>query len=486
MQRTITWAHTCEVADPWNWLGNGDLLMTDGYSFPSDAAAQVNFIRQLADASIVGLALGEGFAAPPLTAEAIAAADSIDFPILMTARNVPFVTIARLVAEASSGRAHSRAAKVLRLYDVLRRTHQGAMVDDLLERLGGELHASLHVIELRTGSSLLPAPTGLPPEVREAALKRAQSEKGRLPAFNRLADDHVSALLVPVGTRGSAGLVVRAWPEGEVPDLLLTQHAAMIVELEVERRAAQASRIRARGADLTRRMLDGTITPEAAASQIRLHRLGDGPWRVTLWQEENDDHSTHPRAIGLAEGLEYVQWPHLHLPVGELHLIVVDDDRFLAGLELDFVDATVGASQPVASLTRLSDAFREAQWALESARAASVQSAIYGSHGSYFMPNTVAEGEAAVQRLLGPIIKYDEEHGANLLGSLQVYFEVNRSWQEGARRLGIHKQTLVYRLKKIEEMTGADLRDFGVQAELYLALRTRQLLSTTGRGALGG
>ncbi|MEP9362762.1 PucR family transcriptional regulator [Nocardioides sp. CN2-186] len=478
MQRSITWAHTCEVSDPWNWLGSGDLLMTDGYSFPADPAAQVHFIRQLADASIVGLALGEGFVAPPLTTEAISAADSMGFPVLMTVRSVPFVTVARLVAEANSGRAHSRAARVLRLYDILRRTHQGASADDLLERLGRELHAHLHVISLRTGRSLLPGPTELPPGVKEAALERAKAQDGRLSAFNRLTAADVSALLVPIGTQGTAGLVVRDQPGEETPDLLLTQHAGMIVELEVERRAAQASRLRARGADIARRMLDGTIAPEAAAKQMRLHGLGDGPWRVTVWRESSEGNPGRVHSIRLAEGLEYASWPHLHLPVGELHLIVVDDDRFLAGLELDFAEATVGASQPVASLARLSDAFREAQWALESARAGSVQSAVYGTHGSYFMPNTVAEGEAAVQRLLGPIIEYDEAHGANLLGSLQVYFEVNRSWQEGARRLGIHKQTLVYRLKKVEEMTGADLRDFGVQAELYLALRTRQLLNT--------
>jgi len=93
------------------------------------------------------------------------------------------------------------------------------------------------------------------------------------------------------------------------------------------------------------------------------------------------------------------------------------------------------------------------------------------------MPSTVAEGQFAVQRLLGALIAYDDEHDSELIRSLEVYFEANRSWQEGARRLGIHKQTLVYRLHKVEELTGTDLRDFGVQAELYLALRTLRLLT---------
>jgi purine catabolism regulator len=57
-----------------------------------------------------------------------------------------------------------------------------------------------------------------------------------------------------------------------------------------------------------------------------------------------------------------------------------------------------------------------------------------------------------------------------------VYFDANRSWQEGANRLGIHKQTLVYRIRRIEELTGRKLGDIKDQTEMYLALRTWQLL----------
>ena len=33
-QREITWAHVCELADPWNWLGDGALVMTTGLDIP--------------------------------------------------------------------------------------------------------------------------------------------------------------------------------------------------------------------------------------------------------------------------------------------------------------------------------------------------------------------------------------------------------------------------------------------------------------------
>ena len=477
--REVTWAHTCEVADPWNWLGRGDLLMTDGYSFPADPGGQTHFVRQLAEADIAGLALGEGFVAPPLTHEVIETANDLGFPILQTARSVPFVTIARMVADATStGQGNSRASRVLRLYDLLRRSHRQQTDEDLLDLFAIELRADVHVIELSRGRELLPTKNALADSLRRTALTRASAQGGQLSAFNRLRDQDASALLVPVGTRDTAALIVRARSSHEVPDLVLAQHAAMIAELEVERRAARTARVRTKAAELVRQMLDSSIDPDAALAQLRAHGLGEGPWTVMAWHQPgllplNGDATASP----LLDDLAFVPWPYLHLPLEDTHLIVVQHARYQAGLGLDLCDATVGASQPLSAIARFADAFREARWALESARQAGGGLAEYGSHGSYFMPNTVAEGEVAVRRLLGPVIDYDQERDAQLMTSLQVYFEVNRSWQAGSRRLGIHKQTLVYRLKKIEELTGADLRDFGVQAELYLALRTWRLLN---------
>jgi purine catabolism regulator len=481
LYREIAWAHTCEVADPWNWLGSGDLLMTDGYSFPPEPDAQARFIQELSAANIAGLALGEGFVAPPLTPKAIEVADELGFPILQTARSVPFVTIARIVAEAAStGQANSRAARVLRLYDILRRNQRPRPGDELLDLLGAELRADLHVFDLAQGRELLPSHSQLPASLRRRALERASEQGGQLSAFNRLTDDGSSALLVPVGTRNAAALIVRARAPHDAPDLVLAQHAAMIAELEVERRAARAARTRARGADLARRMLEGSVEPDSARHQLRSHGLGDGPWTVTAWAEGAPQGSASGGSSSkLDDALAFVSWPHLHTFIEDTHLILVEHDRLESGLGLDDVDVdvTMGASQPFSTMARFADAFREARWALESARQAGIPAAVYGAHGSYFMPNTVAEGELAVRRLLGPVLDYDIANDAQLMRSLQVYFEVNRSWQAGARRLGIHKQTLVYRLKKIEELTGADLRDFGVQAELFLALRTWQLLN---------
>ena len=36
MKNTVLWAHVCELADPTQWLGEGDLLMTTGIGIPAE------------------------------------------------------------------------------------------------------------------------------------------------------------------------------------------------------------------------------------------------------------------------------------------------------------------------------------------------------------------------------------------------------------------------------------------------------------------
>lgn len=35
LDRRVRWAQTSEIADPWNWLGHDELLMTVGLNLPA-------------------------------------------------------------------------------------------------------------------------------------------------------------------------------------------------------------------------------------------------------------------------------------------------------------------------------------------------------------------------------------------------------------------------------------------------------------------
>lgn len=63
------------------------------------------------------------------------------------------------------------------------------------------------------------------------------------------------------------------------------------------------------------------------------------------------------------------------------------------------------------------------------------------------------------QEVIEPLHTYDHKHHMDMVSSLFVYFEENCNAAKTAKRLFVHRNTLDYRLKKIEEITGRNLDD---------------------------
>jgi purine catabolism regulator len=76
--------------------------------------------------------------------------------------------------------------------------------------------------------------------------------------------------------------------------------------------------------------------------------------------------------------------------------------------------------------------------------------------------------------VLGPIERH--RGSAELLRSLEEFIEHNGHWEAAARALFCHRQTLRYRIGRIETLTGRDLKAARDRIEFWLALRGRELL----------
>ena len=54
---------------------------------------------------------------------------------------------------------------------------------------------------------------------------------------------------------------------------------------------------------------------------------------------------------------------------------------------------------------------------------------------------------------------------------------INARWETAAAELSVHRHTLRYRMRKVEELTGRDLASSLDRMEFWLALRARDLLA---------
>jgi sugar diacid utilization regulator len=77
--------------------------------------------------------------------------------------------------------------------------------------------------------------------------------------------------------------------------------------------------------------------------------------------------------------------------------------------------------------------------------------------------------------LLLPLETYDAQHATDLVATLDAFLWACGHWSVAATKLGIHVNTLRYRLTRIEKHTGRDLDSMADRADFYLALRTRAI-----------
>ncbi|MDQ3226730.1 MAG: helix-turn-helix domain-containing protein [Chloroflexota bacterium] len=71
---------------------------------------------------------------------------------------------------------------------------------------------------------------------------------------------------------------------------------------------------------------------------------------------------------------------------------------------------------------------------------------------------------------LGTLLAYDRQNNAGLVNTLDAFFAANGSPKEAAERLGVHRNTVLYRLDRIREISGYDLDDASVRMRLQLSL----------------
>jgi purine catabolism regulator len=179
------------------------------------------------------------------------------------------------------------------------------------------------------------------------------------------------------------------------------------------------------------------------------------------------------RAAGVPHLLATGADTHALLPAARL------DDRLLPA------DGRLhaGASRPLGPQDGLELARREATLALDAAlRSGATLSRFAAEHASV-LPVDRPSLERLVESVLGPLLRYDAAHRTALVASLRCYLECDRSLRDASARLFVHANTLAYRLRRVEELTGRRLAGVEAQTDLWLALRAQAMLS--GRPPVG-
>jgi purine catabolism regulator len=484
VDREIRWALASELPDPSEWLEPGTLVMTTGLGLPVEPEAQGAYVERLARADLGGLLVGEQaderIYAPELTPRLVAVADEHSFPVLLMPYELPFADVARVVAEANHGEEHARIGQALRIYDTVRLVIGTASGRELISRLGAVTNCELHVIHPATGRPVFAGSSNslrLPTSAFDLISEKLSDRSVPGPAVVRIpcGPRHVVALAVP--SSRPAALVAVSKTE-DPPDLFVLRHVAAVAAMEVEKLKASREGRRRSGAELLADLIENRYDEDVAERLLAARGLAENPRVVAAFasSEAGAYSDLHLR-------LEERGMPHLMSRRTEAFVVLLPHVEGAIQTLVREVDPPVGLSDPVPRAARVADAHREAVWALQGARVTGTTIVRYGEDAaSPFLPRNLDESRAVVRHILGPLLEYDAEHEAPLVASLRTYLARNRSLKETSEALHVHKQTVIYRMRRVEQLTGRRLGRMEDIVDLWLALRALDLLGKDDRG----
>ncbi|MEZ4644689.1 MAG: helix-turn-helix domain-containing protein [Chloroflexota bacterium] len=78
-------------------------------------------------------------------------------------------------------------------------------------------------------------------------------------------------------------------------------------------------------------------------------------------------------------------------------------------------------------------------------------------------------------QVIGPLVAYDTQHRGSLVQTVDAYFTHHGNISQTAESLFVHRNTLLYRLERIQELTRHDLNQADMRLALQLALKFWQL-----------
>ncbi|MCS4594658.1 PucR family transcriptional regulator ligand-binding domain-containing protein [Brevibacterium sediminis] len=449
--RMVTWAHVCDLDDPWNWVGSGDLVMTTGPGIPKAPADQVEWLDKIVDAGVSALVLALGPKSPAASEQMLEAATARKFPVLTGRFDLQFVTLARAVIESSIDAERRRIAAIRRLYDV------NSMEVETGQSIGNRLSA----LEKISGWALCLW------DGREDTVLFAGRHAERA-GLSDAPDTAAEAIALP----GDPHLRLVASPLADaLPDKPLLAHVVGLLTMEFRYRGAEQDRLRQSGQELFSGLLAETITPSAVWPELNRRGLTEAVviacWRSTS-EAEPADGDVHRRTW--LDGLA----PLLFRQGSQLLGVVPDDVDLLHRIaEAVGPDVVTGVSSTLTSNSSFPEVVRQAK--LAGSRAVELQSPVvrYDDDQTVSMfPATPAEVRNLVRGILGPVIDYDRANSTDLVASVRVFLGNDGNWSRSAEQLTIHRQTLVYRMNKVTELIGFAPASSRGTALLWLAIES--------------
>ncbi|MGW5653500.1 PucR family transcriptional regulator [Streptomyces humi] len=488
----VRWAHVSELADPVPYMEGGELLLITALKLDAeDPQAMRRYVKRLVGAGVVGLGFAVGVNYDEIPEALVDAARQEGLPLLEVPRRTPFLAISKAVSAAIAADQYRAVTAGFAAQRELTRQALNAGPEGLLAALAAQVDGWAALYDA-SGAVVATAPewagrraARLTPEVERLRERPAPASSVVGGPDN---EDRVELHSLGTGRRPRAALAVGTAAALGTAERYAVHSAIALLTLTTERsRSLHAAEQRV-GAAVLRMLLAGQPDHARAVAGDLYGRLLDAPFRMIVADAGGE------LLAGLTEAVESAAARSgeavLVVPEGEGRLVVLAADggaavtacgeysaareaaRTAAEQAADDDELVVGLSAP-AGPTGAAAAYKQAEQALSVARRRGRVLVEHEQLASGSVLPLLADDavKAFADGLLRALREHDATGRGDLVASLRAWLSRHGQWDAAAADLGVHRHTLRYRMRRVEEILGRSLDDPDVRMELWLALK---------------
>jgi len=526
LDRVIRLVNIIEGPDMMNRIKEGDFLLATGCPFREYPQLLALLIPRMAEQGGAGLAIKPERFLSEIPAELIQSADRHGIPLLEVPSDLSFSEILAPIL----GVIFNKQNQVLQKLDQAHRklmdiVLHGSPLEDLcreISRLIGNpvaiLDRDMRLIlaeECPELEQVARAVTECGPAIREdnVSFGHIKAERYSLEyTGNNNKTQALKVLRLPIMAANSVYGFMFALCRTPIfePDLLILERAATIAALDLTRRKAIFEIERNYRSEFLEVLLSGDF--ESEEEMVKRGRTFNldllKPLAVILINDDsfNEPPGKSPADISgpgskemLLRSLNRFQelQPQMKLLAGTRgdNIVIVAELnekkpslalknladsllQYLCGSEKINLDLKVGVGRPYTDLHKVSRSYQEARESLKICQLSCGARQIHFDELGFYKilcEKSKKELERFVEDLLQPVMEYDRAKNGELLQTLETYYQVNRNLKLTSRKMSTHYNTILYRVKKIEELTGVRLDNPESALNLEIAVNILKL-----------
>ena len=506
MQRSVRWVVVINPEAPLPYLEGGELaLLVPG-------KADLNEVLHSCSAANVAAVA----CAPPISPITLAAAEIAKLPILQLPPNTNLREVERTVIGLLIDHQNHLERRSTQIYQQLvQLASENVGLDRLVHEIGRYQNKTVIVQDKHLRiihSSVTPTLAADFDEISDLLVDRRMlpntlQDRHRLPrhttpvAQQLLRDDTLLRVVAPIVTqnvgRGYLSFIGDVNSFTDLDTIVLT-HGAVVCALEMARaKAISEIEKRLRG-DFLDSLMAGTVgEAEAQAEGDRFGHDMTAPHIALVLTWYGNKHPSSRRLETLVNGMLAGKQigAMLRLRENEVRMFFAPDstapvqsaretaEEIRGEAKREYPDAklAIGIGSLASRVNDWRGSYREAAQAADICRRLQSETPMYiGDLGIYTFlarPDYRDDLRALRDSTIGNLLQYEERQRADLLLTLEAFFQCHGNHTQTAEMLSVHRNTLFYRMNRISEITGLDLNRPDVRLAVHLALKIHRLLT---------